>query len=52
MLRQHAPAEWINLAERDRLEAARAFQPKTEAADAAEEIEHPQHLGIRIFRDR
>lgn len=42
MLRQHAPAEWIDLAERDRLKAAGAFQPEAETADAAEEVEHAQ----------
>jgi hypothetical protein len=36
MLRQHAPAERVNLAERDGLESACAFKPKREAADAAE----------------
>lgn len=38
MFRQNLPAEWINLAEGDRLEPARSFKAKREAADAGEEI--------------
>ena len=48
MLRQHAPAEGFDLAEGDRLEAARPLQPQAEAADAREQVEHleltPAHL--------
>jgi hypothetical protein len=36
MLSQHAPAERIDLAERDGLEPARPFQAKVEAADPGE----------------
>jgi len=36
MLRQHLAAEGINLAERDRLEPASAFQAKVETADSCE----------------
>lgn len=36
MFSQYALAEWINFAERDRLESARAFKAKVEAADAGE----------------
>jgi hypothetical protein len=32
MLRQHPLAEWVNLAERHRLESARPLQAKVEAA--------------------
>jgi hypothetical protein len=38
VLRQHAPAERINLAKRNRLESACAFKPKAESADAAEKV--------------
>ena len=43
VFRQHAAGEFLDLAERDGLETASAFQPKREAADTAEEIEdiHP-----------
>jgi hypothetical protein len=37
VFRQHAPAEWIDLAERDGLEPARALQAQVEATDAREE---------------
>lgn len=46
MLRQHAPAEWINLAERDRLETASALEAKAEPANAAEEVEDAHHRFI------
>ena len=39
MFRQHAAGEFLDLAERDGLETASAFQPKREAADTAEKIE-------------
>jgi hypothetical protein len=42
MLRQHAPAERVNLAERDSLKSARALQSKIEAADAREQREDAQ----------
>lgn len=38
VLRQHVACERINLAERHRLESARALQAKAEAANAAEEV--------------
>ena len=43
MFRQHLAAERIDLAERHRLEPARALQPEAETADAAEQIQGPQH---------
>lgn len=43
MLRQHLASEWIDLAERDRLETARALEPKAKAADTGEEVENAQH---------
>jgi hypothetical protein len=36
MFRQHAPAERVDFAERDRLKPARALQPKAETAYAGE----------------
>lgn len=42
MPRQHRPAMFVDFAERDRLEPARPFQAKREAADPAEKIEHAQ----------
>lgn len=39
VLRQHAAAKGIDLAERDGLEPARPLQPEREAADAAEQVE-------------
>ena len=38
VFRQHAPAEWINLAEGDRLKTARALKAKAETANAAEQV--------------
>jgi len=43
MLRQHPPAEWIDLAERHGLETARPLQAEGKAADAAEQVEDFQH---------
>ncbi len=37
MFRQHAPAEWIDLAKGDGLESARSLKPKVEPADAGEQ---------------
>jgi len=34
VFRQHAPAEWVDLAEGDRLKAARALKAKAETANA------------------
>jgi hypothetical protein len=39
VLREHLPAEPIDLAERHRAEAAGALEPETEAADAGKQIE-------------
>jgi hypothetical protein len=36
MFRQNLAAEWVDLAERHRLETARALQAKRETANAAE----------------
>jgi hypothetical protein len=35
--RQHAPAEWIDLAKGDRLESARALKAQVETTDASEQ---------------
>jgi hypothetical protein len=43
MFRQHALAEWIDLAERDGLEPARALQAKVKPANASEQGEDAQH---------
>jgi hypothetical protein len=42
MLRQHAPAERIDLAERHRPEPARPLQPEAEPADPAEQVQGPE----------
>jgi hypothetical protein len=39
VLRQHTPAEWINLAKGDGLESARPFEAKRKTANSAEQIE-------------
>jgi hypothetical protein len=38
MVRQHAPAEWIGLAERNRAHPG-PLQPEAERANAAEQVE-------------
>jgi hypothetical protein len=42
MLSQHPPAEWINLAERYRLEPARPLQAKVEPANSCEQRKDTQ----------
>lgn len=42
VLRQHTPRKVFDLAEGDRLKAARAFKPEAEPADSAEKIEDAQ----------
>jgi hypothetical protein len=44
MLRQHLAGEWVDLAEGDRLEPARALKAEREAADPAEQVEDAEHL--------
>jgi hypothetical protein len=44
MLSQHAPAERIDLAERDRLEPARALQPEVEAANTRKKGQNGFHI--------
>lgn len=41
VFRQHAAGKFFDLAKGDRLETARALQAETEAADAAEQVQHP-----------
>jgi hypothetical protein len=43
MLSQHAPAERIDLAERDGLEPARPLKTQVEAADSGKEAKHAKH---------
>ena len=42
VLRQHTPAEWVDLAERHGDEASRALQAEAETPDPAEQVEHAQ----------
>ena len=46
MLRQHLPAEWINLAARHGLETARPLQAEGKTADAGEKFKDRQHLRL------
>jgi len=48
MLRQHAPAERIDLAERDRFETPGPFEAQAETAYATEKIEHPKRARVAI----
>jgi hypothetical protein len=42
VLRQHTPAEWVDLAEGHGFEAARALQAKAETANAAEQVKNAE----------
>jgi hypothetical protein len=48
---QHAPAEWVDLAEGDGFEAARALKAKAETANAAEQVKNAElaHNTLRSF---
>ncbi len=46
VLLQHLLAEVIGFAQRHGFESARAFQPQTETADAAEQVQQPVHASL------
>lgn len=52
VFRQHAPAEWVNLAEGDGFESARALKAKAEAANSAEQVKHAQRQFGHCFVTR